>query len=415
MEVTLVPDLLVVGAGPAGMTAAIAAAERGARVLLCEQLAKPGRKLLASGGGRCNLTNTLGSEEQLARFGKQGRFAREILTEHDSRWLRRFMSALGVETHAPDGMRVFPTTHRAVTVLDALRARLDALQVELRVDCQVTGLWREADELRGIETSDGRIQAAAVVVATGGKSYPELGATGSGYALAAAAGHQLADPYPAMVPLLTSERWPARCTAHTMPKTTVFIDLPRHRALRATGDLIFTRQGLAGPVILDLSRELPPLLEQHGAVPLVLELTGGRGQEGWRETLTRWRAGQAGTPVSSALARELPAPLAEVMCELAEVPAGCRLGELRRGAQARLAELLARTPIEVRGTEGFDRAMVTRGGVQLGQVDPSTLESRLLPSLYFCGEVLDLDGPCGGYNLQWAFASGWRAGQLGCL
>lgn len=355
-------DLLVVGGGPSGMMAALAAAERGRRVVLCEQLTTPGRKLLASGGGRCNLTNTLDVAELCRAFGRQERFVRATLQELDTGWLRTYLEGVGVATHAPDGRRVFPVSHRAVDVLEPLRRRMEALEVEILGSCEVSAIRVEEGAVVGLTTSRKRLEASRVVLASGGRSYPELGATGTGLEMAAAVGHRVNGTFPAMVPLLTRESWPARCTAHTLPAVNVTIDLPGARGLSRCGDLIFTWRGLAGPVILDLSREVAPLL-RRGPVPLLIELAGGRGQEGWRHELRRVRAERTAARLVTALVElGLPGPLAEVLLELAGIPTTRLVGELSKREQSELARLLHRFPVTVVATEGFDRAMVTRGG-----------------------------------------------------
>jgi predicted Rossmann fold flavoprotein len=401
-------DLLVVGAGPAGLMAAITAADRGGRVIVCEQMPRPGLKLLASGGGRCNLTNTLPVDELMARFGRTGRFMAPALEKLDAEELRKFFLGLGVPTHAPDGFHVFPVSHQARSVQEALVRTAREKGVLLLCNRAVTGLWLEEGALRGVETAQGRLPALRVLIACGGQSYPGLGGTGGGYALAAEAGHDITPLYPAMVPLLTRETWPATCRAHTIPAAQIWVNLPKLSRIRGRGDLIFTRTGLAGPVVLDLAREISPLLERHGSVPLLLNLTRGLSETDWIVRLEP-KAGESLT-VSQVLQAVLPPPLVELFGQWAGDIGRRRLTELARQKRLALARLLAQTPLEVVGTEGFPKAMVTRGGVSLKQINPHTLESKLLPNLAFAGEVVDLDGPCGGYNLQWAFASGHLVG-----
>ncbi len=404
-------DILILGAGPAGLAAAISAGRAGRRVLICDRMPRPALKLAATGGGRCNLTNTAPTDRFMDRFGRHGRFMQPALARTDADGLRAFFDDLGVATHAPDGLHVFPTTHRAATVVDALLGEIGRLGVELRLECAARALLVEGGSLVGVQTTCGNLDARAVIVATGGLSYPDLGASGDGYRLAAQVGLRVTPTYPAGVPLITRASWPARCTADTIGAAQVQVDLPRCGRLHATGDLIFTRDGVAGPVILDLAREITPLMARRGEVPLHLNLCGGLTEHDWHALFKRWRQASSDVPLIARLGESLPRSVAGALCELAgctpDAPLAC-LAPARREA---LARILARTPLTVVGSRGWAEAFVTRGGVSLKEIDPHTLESRRIRGLYFAGEVLDLDGPCGGYNLQWAFSSGTLAGR----
>jgi predicted Rossmann fold flavoprotein len=398
--------VVVVGGGPAGMMAAIQASRLGKRVVLCEARSRLGLKLLASGGGRCNLTNTLVTDEFMARFGRQGRFMAPALNRLDATGLREFLMQLGVATHAPDGRRVFPVTHQSATVHAALLAEMERLGVETRLSAAASRLDIAQGRVRGVDTTGGHIPAARVVVATGGRGYPALGGGDTGYELLRQAGHPITETFPGMVPLRTLEDWPAQCRADTVPRAVLEIRRRGHRGIRATGDLIFTETGLAGPLVLDVSREITPLLARQGQVPAVLCLTQAD-EDTWDERL--------GTPRSNGtLAQQLrnwlPESLAHVLCQRVDL-APSRPVPLGTRDRRRLAAILARTPVALVGSDGWEKAMVTRGGVALRDVDPDTLASRLVAGLLLAGEVLDLDGPCGGFNLQWAFASGFLAGD----
>lgn len=401
-------DLAIVGGGASGLVAAIAAARRGRRVVLCEKMPAPGMKLLASGGQRCNVTNTLSTEAFMERFGPEGRFMGPALAELGGEKLRSFFRALGVETVVSDGFRVWPATRRSETVLAGLRAELERLGVRVRLGCEV----REAlfaDGCFQLACEAGTIAATKLILATGGLTYPRLGTTGDGYRFARGFGHHVNPCYPGGVPLLTRERWPGLCTAHTIGKAVVQFAAARQKKIVRTGDVIFTEHGIAGPVILDLSREISPLLAKHGTVSLKLNLGRGRNREDWQAIFKEWRQGSGGM-VPERLAEHFPPPLAEVLCELARIEPQTTAHALGGEERIRLIGILVETPLTVVDTAGYDQAFITRGGVSLKEVDPNTLESRLCPGLYLSGELLDLDGPCGGFNLQWAFASGYLAG-----
>ena len=404
-------DVAVVGGGPAGLMAAIAAAERGWKVVLLEQLDRPGVKLLATGGGRCNLTNTLPPDEFMRRFGRQGRFMQPALAAMDSRGLRQFLDALGVPTHAPDGVHVYPVSEKAQTVQQALRRRAAQLGVAVRLGVRVTGLWMAERSLRGVETAGGRVAAPRVVIATGGRSYPALGATGTGYDLARQAGHTIIEPTPALVPLVTRETWPRQCAGVSVSPARVWIDLAKQSRVGVTGDILFTHTGLSGPAVLDLSGDVAALLATRESVPLGVDLAPGTTVAEWSARFDRWQAAGGAKTVRTLLDRYLPKSLAAAVSAAAGIDPGVRPAGLTRPQRRALAAHLAALPLTVIGTEGWDQAMVTRGGVSLKEIDPRTLESRRVAGLYFAGEILDLDGPSGGFNLQWAFSSGHLAGE----
>ncbi len=404
-------DLIVVGAGAAGMMAAITAARRGKRVLLLEKLPKPGAKLKATGGGRCNLTNTLDNESFMAGFGREGRFMTPALTALDHKALIAFFAEIGVKTDAPDGFRVFPVGHSSQTIITALEAEMKRLGVELLCSRRAETLEHAGERVTGVRTAERFYPASSVVIATGGLGYPQLGAEGDGFKMVQAVGHSVTDLHPAMMPLHTREAWVAECRADTIPGAELRVDLKKARKLRAKGDLIFTKSGIRGPVVLDFAREVTPLLEKYGEVPLLVNMTKGMNED---QVLRHIKEENAKTPGRST--RELVATLLpeSVACQLIlcaggdpELPFNKLAGPVRDA----LIKSLAWTPLTVVGHDGFKMAMITRGGVPLKEICPETMESRLLKGLYFCGEMLNLDGPCGGYNLQWSFASGYLAGQ----
>ena len=406
-------DVIIAGSGAAGMMAAAVAARHGNNVLLLEKLSRPGAKLKATGGGRCNLTNTLDNATFMARFGREGRFMTPALEAFGHRELIAFFHGIGVDTHAPDGFRVFPVTHSAETILSALEKELERLGVEVRCRQKVIAIEHDGGRVTGVQTETERFSAPHVILATGGLGYPQLGAEGDGYALARQAGHTVTELYPAMMPLKTKETWVQHCRADTIPKVTIRVDLKKAKKLRAEGDLIFTKTGIRGPAVLDFAREVTPLLERYGEVPLLINMTGGMSED---DLLHHFKAVQAERPDATTLVLVqtlLPEALSLQLCILAHADPETRFTKLDGPVRNDLLKLLARTPLTVTGHEGFKMAMITRGGVSLKEIRPETMESRLLSGLFFCGELMNLDGPCGGYNLQWSFASGYVAGHLG--
>lgn len=401
-------DVVVIGGGASGMVAAIAAARAGRRAVLVEKSPSLGRKLLASGGERCNLGNTLTRDEFMERVGRDGRFMGPALDVLGQEKLREFFHGIDVPTVCHDGFRIWPRTRKSRSVLAGLVAELERLSVPVALGCTVE-LTEYAGGCFGVRHAGGVLEGDHLVIATGGLALPGSGATGGGYAFAESFGHRTTARFPAGVPLVTAEDWPARCTMHTVGKAEVQIAVKKKLSRVFTGDLIFTRTGVRGPVVLDVSREVSALLEKHEVVPLVVNLGRGRNQEDWRALFKGWSSGTPG-PVAEHLSGVLPQELAEVLCELAGVDPQTPIHRVPGAARDELLRVLVRTPLTVTGTTGYEGAFVTRGGVRLKEVRPETLESKVQPGLYLCGEVLDLDGPCGGFNLQWAFASGYLAG-----
>jgi hypothetical protein len=405
-------DLIVVGSGAAGMIAAITAARNAKSVLLLEKLPKLGSKLKATGGGRCNLTNTLSNEAFMARFGREGRFMSDALSAFDHKALIAFFAKIGVESHAPDGYRVFPTTHNANTILSALEAEMHRLHVSIQTSQRVERIEYENEHITGVRTQDKSFTCKHLIIATGGMGYPQLGAEGDGYSLAQELGHSITELSPAMMPLQTKESWVAACRADTIAKVSLRVDLPKAKKLTAQGDLIFTSKGIRGPVVLDVAREITPLLKKHKEVPLLLNLTKGMNEEQLRSHIKNEISKNPHRSTLELISTLLPQALAQELCSLAEVNSALGFSKLEGKVRDQLIKILAWTPLTVTGHEGFKMAMITRGGIRLKEINPKTMQSRRIKGLYFCGEVMDLDGPCGGYNLQWSFSSGFLAGRL---
>lgn len=395
-------DLIVVGSGAAGLIGAIAAAKRGKSVLLLEQLPNLASKLKATGGGRCNLTNTLDNESFMKSFGKNGRFMRDALNSMDYKDLMEFFKNIGVETHIPDGFRVFPKTHSSSTIIDALTNELNLLKIAIQLNSKVISVEKEIDSNFTVVTKDTSYKSINLLLATGGLGYPKLGATGEGLEIAKTLGHSITELHPAMMPLHTKERWQGNCTADTIGKAEIKVNLPNKKLqkLKASGDLIFTKKGLRGPVILDFAREITPFLKDLDEVPILISLT--KMDENQINNYIKTHNG---------LHKLLPQSILNELCKLCNLDPQINYKNLKGEMKDQLIKLLAWTPFTITGNDGFSQAMITRGGINLKEINPSTMESKLIDGLYFAGEIVNLDGPCGGYNLQWSFSSGYLVGE----
>lgn len=426
-----VRDVVVIGAGAAGLFAAIRAAELGRSVLLLEKNRRPGVKVLMSGGTRCNLTNARGLRDTRAvsgpidpaydpRAARGARSIQQAFGEAGGRFLApalkafsvdetvRFFEAEGLKTKVEANGKVFPLSDRATEVLAAIARRLERSGAELRVNAPALAVERAADGFI-VATPDGPVAARRVVVAVGGQSYPGCGTTGDGYAIARRLGHAIIEPRPALVPLRVDATWVADLRGTTMPDVDVGVVGPDGQRLDQRREaLLFAHFGLTGPAVLDVSRAVARHPE-----PESLHLTIDFRPEESAESLDARLAGLArkGRARAGTLLSEFaPHRLAAALVAEAGVAAD-RVGpELTRAERHRLVSALKDLRLPITGTLGFAKAEVTSGGVALDEVDPTTLESRVVPGLFFVGEVLDLDGRIGGYNFQAAWSTGWLAG-----
>ncbi|MEM7198667.1 MAG: NAD(P)/FAD-dependent oxidoreductase [Planctomycetota bacterium] len=399
-------DVVVVGAGAAGLFAAIHAAERGGRVLLLEKKDRPGLKILISGGGRCNLTTTRHGRDLEAQYEpRRARWLRHALRAFPPRALCQWVEAAGVPLQEEDLDKIFPVSGRAKDVLGALLRRAEALGVELRTEAPMLELERCAAGGFAVTTPQGVLTAPAVILAVGGKSYPRTGTTGDGYGVCRALGHRIVAPVPALAPLAVDVDWVHRLAGIVLDASVTVRDGAGRALCRRRRPVLFTHRGLSGPGPMDLSGYIE---ERGGGCTVALDLVPDLAPEAVRRGLMEAARSHGKRSAKSALPDALPERLRAALVELAD--ADVALAELRRDRREALARLVKDASLPVERSLGFAHAEVTRGGVELEEVDPRTMQSRLVPGLYLCGELLDVDGPIGGFNFQAAFATGRLAG-----
>ena len=407
-------DVIVIGGGPAGIMASISAAKENKSVLLLEKLSKIAAKLKATGGGKCNLTNTLSTEDFMAKFGRNGRFMSHALEAFNANDLRDFFTSIGVETIARDGFRVFPLDHSSSIILKALDDELERLKVKVDCSVEIQSIQKE-DDIFIINSQSNIYKTKNIILSTGGLGYPTLGATGDGYIYAKEFGHEVTSLHPAMMPLFTKEKNFASCKADTIAKAILKVDLPKYKKLKLTGDLIFTNNGIRGPVVLDFARELTPIIAKHNEVPLLISFLKGMNEEQIFTYIKKEIEKNPTATVLENLTTLLALSVATEICNICNIDTNEKFKNIDGIKREKLIKTLAWTPLTVIGHEGFKNAMITRGGVELKEIDSKTMQSKLVSGLYFCGEVVNIDGPCGGYNLQWSFSSGYLAGKIASL
>ena len=402
-------DVAVIGAGAAGFLAACQAAERGLRTVLLEKNRKPGVKILMSGGTRCNLTQATDRRGIVEAFGREGKFLHSALARLGPEELVALFEAEGVATKVESTGKVFPVSNRALDVVVALKEMLQRSGAELQLESEVVDIDRE-ENCFVVRASTGDFRASSIVLTTGGQSYPGCGTTGDGYAWAKKFGHKIIPPRPALVPLLAEERWVKELSGVTVPDVAVRIvegDRKKTKAVaECRGSFLFTHFGLSGPVVMDVSRAVTARPDS-GNWLMVCDFLPAMHAEQLLELLSTTNKQTVGNLV----AEWLPRRLVDALLNIAELSFDQRLAELAKRAKTHLIEVLKQTPISITGSQGFKKAEVTAGGVDLKEVDSSTMQSKLCEGLYLAGEILNLDGPIGGYNFQAAFSTGWLAGQ----
>ena len=401
-------DVAVIGAGAAGLMAAIHAAERGRRTLLLEKNRKPGVKILMSGGTRCNLTHATDNRGIVEAYGPPGRFLHSALAALSVEATIDLFESEGVATKVEETGKVFPVSNRAADVLGALLRRLQRSGAMLALEEPLLDL-RRSEVGFTILTPLRTLHAARVVLTTGGQSYPGSGTTGDGYRLAAQFGHTIIPPRPALVPITTAAPWVAELRGLTLPDVSVRI-LDGDMALaRRRGSLLFAHFGLSGPVVLDVSRVVSGHARPQ-TLRLEIDLLPGLRAEELSEWLRHEAAASGKRQLAGVLALRLPRRLGEIVLTQAGLAVDRAAAALSKADRAKLVRLVKGLAVPVSGTLGFKKAEVTAGGVALSEVDSRTLRSKCEPELFLAGEVLDLDGPIGGYNFQAAWSTGWLAG-----
>ena len=399
-------EVLVVGGGAAGLMAAITAARRGRRTVLLEKNQRPGLKILISGGGRCNLTTTRSGADLEAQFGPvRGRFLRHALRAFPPAALREVFEMAGVPLQEEDLEKVFPVSQQARDVVEALLALARDAGVELRTGSPMRGARWTGSGFE-IQTGSGSLTAASLVLATGGLSYPKTGTTGDGYDFCRGFGHTITKTWPALAPLAVDAAWVHALQGIVLHGVAIAALAADGRELQVRNrPILFTHKGLSGPAPMDLAGDIE---EQQGAGSVRFDFAPGVLREALQAEWLAAAQSQGARRVESVLPPHLPERLRATLVQLGGAEG--TLAALSRQARLSLLGLTKDLRVAVPRSLGFDHAEVTRGGTALDEIDPRTMQSRRQPGLFVCGELLDIDGPIGGFNFQAAFATGRLAG-----
>ncbi len=402
-------DVCIIGAGPAGLMAAIFSAIGGAKTVIFEANTTAGRKLLLTGGGRCNITHDCSIGDFVRAFGPKYRFVQHCLYEFGPMDLRKFFASNGLATKVQKDGCVFPITEHSSNVRDVLVAEAKRKGVVFIYGSRIEKIDKSGAKFT-ISSNKETFVSKKVIIATGGLSYPQTGSTGDGYRFAQRFGHKIIEPKPALVPLAIKENWPRKLAGTALPavKITAKTD---SKKIASTGNMLFTQDGIGGPAVLDLSRLITDYLSaDKKPIPVSIDTMANTNEAELERRILKLCEENPKKSVKGILAIIFPQRFALVFCEEFGFAGDKIARQLEKSERKRLIKLLKALPLTIKAARPIEEATITHGGVCTDEIDAKTMESRICPGLYFAGEVIDVDGPCGGFNLQFAFSSGCLAG-----
>ena len=401
--------VLVIGGGAAGMMAAVFAARAGAETVLLEPNERLGKKLNITGKGRCNVTNDSACDELIAHVPRNGKFLYSTFSRWDGRDTMVFFESLGVPLKVERGKRVYPSSDRSFDISAALERELKRLNVRL-VRGRAEALIVKDGRVSGAKIGRERCGADAVVVATGGVSYPATGSTGDGYRFAKQAGHTIVEPRASLVPLESDDPDCAAMQGLSLRNVTLTVRSQKNKVVfEELGELMFTHFGISGPLVLSASAHMRDF--ERDGYRLIIDLKPALEEKKLDERLLREFAARSNQDFDNVLGALVPRSMIPVIVRRTGIPAAAKANSITKEQRRRLLETLKAFSVSVTGPRGVEEAIVTSGGVRVGEVDPNTMASKLAPGLYFAGEVLDVDAYTGGFNLQIAWATGKAAGE----
>lgn len=412
----IMSKVIVIGGGAAGMMAAVAAAEEGNKVVLIEKNEKLGKKIFITGKGRCNLTNNCDTESLLRAVCVNRKFLYSAFYGFTSQDTISFFEDAGMKTKTERGNRVFPVSDHSSDVIFALTRKLKECGVTVLLRTEVDHLLTETTEdgnsvIRGAALKDGtEMKGDAVIVATGGLSYRSTGSTGDGYRFAKAAGHSVTELSPSLVPIETAEEWVGRLQGLSLRNVEVTISDGKKELYREFGEMLFTHYGVTGPLILTASSVIQKRLSEH-PLSMKINLKPALSEEQLDARILREFEAAKNKQFKNVLGTLYPAKIIPIIVELCKIPEEKPVHDISKEERKQLIQMTRQFPLTLTALRDYNEAVITRGGVSVREVNPSTMESKKVQGLYFAGEVLDLDAVTGGYNLQIAWSTGYAAGK----
>lgn len=407
----MIYDIAVIGGGAAGTMAAIRAAQLGKKVVLLERNDSIGKKILITGKGRCNVTNMASVDDFIAKFGRSGNFLRSAFARFFNEELMEFFRSKGLALKTERQNRVFPETDDAKSVIAVLKTYLAETGVETRCGIRITRLSL-TNGIFCLEPETGEaVQARTVILTTGGASYKATGSSGDGFKMAQALGHTVTALKPGLVPLKTKEAWVKEVQGLALKNISLTFKAGKKKLESAVGEMMFTHFGVSGPLILDLSSDIVRLMDEAGDVTLSIDLKPGLTEDQIEKRLLSDIKEHGSKDIKNFLKLFMPVALCPIFAALANIDTARKASQITLAERKALKDLMKELPLTLAGTLPLEEAMVTVGGVSQKEIDPRTMQSRIVPGLYFAGEVIDGAASSGGYNLQQAFSTGYLAGE----
>ncbi|MEW9123110.1 MAG: NAD(P)/FAD-dependent oxidoreductase [Thermotaleaceae bacterium] len=403
-------QVIVIGGGAAGMIAAGTAASFGKKVLLLEKNEKLGKKIFITGKGRCNITNTGDIEELLEHITKNKNFMYSAFYTFSNEEIINLLHRYGVPTKVERGNRVFPCSDKSSDVIKALTEYMNSNHVEIRLHTEVKDILIDKHQIKGVILKDNKkLFCDKLIVATGGLSYPTTGSTGDGYRFAQKSGHHIVPLKPALVPLETEERWVKDLQGLSLKNVSLHIFKNNKKIHEEFGEMLFTHFGISGPIVLSTSNYIAKHLN-NSKLTATINLKPALEESILDKRIQRDFEKYSKKQLKNALEDLLPSKLIPIIIKLSEIPEDKHVNQISKEERKKLLETITSLPLTIRGTRPIAEAIITSGGIDVKEINPSTMESKYVSGLFFAGEILDVEGLTGGYNLQIAFSTGYLAG-----
>jgi predicted Rossmann fold flavoprotein len=406
-------DVIIVGAGAAGMLSGISAAEQGAKVLIIEKMSRPGRKMLISGKGRCNITNTAYQSSFFKKIKPKSKFLKHAFSEFFNKDIIDLLEKNGLKLKEERGGRVFPESDKAEDVVNTLIKLLKNRKVEIRTNTKLKNILIENNEIKGlfVDGKNDPFFCDSIILCTGGKSYPATGSSGDGHIIAEKNGHRISKTFPALVPLETKGNLAQKLQGLSLKNVTASLWVEDKKIKEEFGELLFAHFGLTGPIILTLSRDAVKALHEKHNVEISIDLKPALNEQKLDERLLRELNENGKKLFKSILKNLVPSKLIPVISETTQIKLDKECHQINGKERKELKKRLKDLRFTLTGHRPYKEAIITAGGIDTNEIDSKTMMSKLIKNLYFAGEIIDLDGETGGFNFQIAFSTGWLAGK----